>query len=197
MPTVEVLHRPLHGPIPPGLQRLHDYLLERFPSTRSGGIYNPASVTNSGSPSAHQVPQALDIMCDQTAGAALIRWCVAQAEALNLQQAIAWHEIVTAARWDEGIRVYTPGDHADGNGHLHLHIGWEAALNWRPWYDTNPDIDDDEVIDLTPEQDQMLRDLHAYMSSQKEPAWRAQQQTSDLHAFMVAIKAKLLAWVKG
>jgi len=190
MPTVEALHQPLHGPVPPGLQRLHDYILERFPTTRSGGIFNPNSVTSSGAPSAHQVPQACDIMCGEVTGKALIRWVVGQADALNLQQAICWHEVVTARRWAEGIRLYAPSDHADGNGHLHLHIGWNAAQNWRPWYD-------DEGDDMTPEQDQLLRDLHAYMSSQKEPVGRVIQKIDDLHAFMSLIKTKVLAWVKG
>ena len=137
MPTPEFMGPRGYG-VPVGLQRLHDYLLARFPTTRSGGMYNPASKTSGGSPSAHTVTQALDLMCDAQAGRALMMWAVANAETINLQQAICWHQIITAVRWAEGVRDYTPNDHAYGNGHLHLHVGWQAALKWMPPVDSAP-----------------------------------------------------------
>lgn len=118
--------------IPAGLRRFHDHLLARFPGTRSGGMYNPGSVTDSGSPSRHTITQALDIMCDAGTGALIMRYVTSPpiAESVNLQQCISHHEIITVQRWNEGIRHYAPNDHAGGSGHAHIEMGWQAALHW-------------------------------------------------------------------
>ncbi len=127
MPTVERLGPLYSQPSPAGLVRLQSHLLATFPTARAGGMYNPTSSLSGGGPSPHRVTQALDVMCDRATAARIIRYLVTIAEALNLQQVIAWHEIVTVQRWSAGIRPYAPSDHSDGNGHAHIHVGLAAS----------------------------------------------------------------------
>lgn len=132
MPYVEPLGPLYSQTAPAGLVRLQDHLLARFPGTSSGGLYNPASTLSGGGPSPHRVTQAVDIMCDRITAGRIMNYMVSIAEMVNLQQVIAWHEIVTVQRWAEGVRVYEPGDHSDGNGHAHIHVGLDASRRFDP-----------------------------------------------------------------
>jgi hypothetical protein len=132
MPHAEPLGPLYSQTAPPGLTRLMMHLLARFPGTHSGGMYNPHSSLSSGRPSPHRVTQALDVMCDAGTAASIIRYMVSIAETVNLQQVIAWHEIVTVQQWARGIRRYPADDHSFGNGHAHIHVGLLASRNWAP-----------------------------------------------------------------
>ncbi len=133
MPTVESLG-PLYSQTRPiGLVRLHEHLLLKFPDASLGGMYNPTSKLSGGGPSAHRVTQALDEMCDEDTAYAMQRYIVEElADALNLQQCLTWHKIWTVGRQSEGIRYYEPDDHSGGNGHVHIHVGYDASKYWRP-----------------------------------------------------------------
>src|SRR5689334_4425095 len=141
MPTVEpVLAAPRGSmPNPPGLIRLSQHLIGKFPGTHSGGWYNPASRLSGGGYSPHTVTTALDVMCDQYTAPRIIRYIVSIADTINLQQCIAWHEIVTVQRWHEGIRPYAADDHSFGNGHAHIAIGLHAAQEFNAsWLGATP-----------------------------------------------------------
>lgn len=127
MPSVEQLGPIYSQPTPSGLVRLQAHLLDRFPGTTAGGMYNPVSSLSGGGPSPHRVTSALDLMCDRVTAGRIMNYMVSIAEMVNLQQCIAWHEIISAARWGEGIRWYAPGDHSDGNGHAHIAVGLDAS----------------------------------------------------------------------
>ncbi len=132
MPTAERLGPLYSQPAPIGLQRLMAHLLRRFPGTTNGGMYNPSSSLSGGGPSPHRVTQALDLMCNAATAPHVIRYLQSIANALNLQQAICWHEIITAQRWSSGIRFYAASDHSDGNGHSHTQVGLNASRNFDP-----------------------------------------------------------------
>jgi hypothetical protein len=141
MPTIEpVLAAPRGSmPNPPGLIRLSQFLIAKFPGTHSGGWYNPASRLSGGGYSPHTVTTALDVMCPEDIAPQIIRYVVSIADAINLQQCIAWHEIITVQRWSQGIRPYAADDHSFGNGHAHIAIGLHAAQEFNAsWLGANP-----------------------------------------------------------
>lgn len=152
MPTDEPLG-PLYSQTEPaGLVALWEHLSAKWPGVTLGGMYNPTSNLSGGGPSPHRVTQALDVMCDQAHAAAIIRYLVGElAESLNLQQCIAWHEIVTVERWDEGIRHYAPDDHAEDNPHCHIHVGLDASRHW-----VAPDHQEDTFMAALTEDEQRL-----------------------------------------
>lgn len=127
MPHAEALGPLYSQQSPAGLIRLQTHLLAKFPGSHAGGMYNPASSLSGGGPSPHRVTQAVDVMCPQDVGMRIIRYLIDIAEPLNLQQVIAWHEIITVQRWSSGIRNYAAYDHSGGNGHAHIHVGLAAS----------------------------------------------------------------------
>lgn len=185
MPTVEPLGPLYSQTTPPGLVRLMGHLLAKFPGTRNGGMYNPASSLSGGGPSPHRVTQALDVMCDRDTAPQIIRYMVSIAESVNLQQCIAWHEIITVQRWPEGIRYYPAGDHSDGNGHAHIHVGLNASRNWSPeWVGGAP------APGLTPEQLRaLIQAIRNIDNARKDQPAMPKQVTFSGHSHVFAVQA--------
>lgn len=171
MPTVERLG-PLYSQTNPrGLVNLQTHLLRTFPTARAGGMYNPSSNLSSGAPSPHRVTQAVDVMCDRPTAARIIRYMVSIADAVNLQQVIAWHEIITVQRWSQGIRNYPASDHSDGNGHAHIHVGLNASRNFDvSWIGgTHPQQPQPEEDDMTPDESRILHEIRNMLGDGAQP----------------------------
>jgi len=108
-----------------GATVLMSYLLRRFPSTKSDGIYNCRNVRGGSSFSCHAEGRALDVRCDKKTGDAIVKLVAAHGLALGVQTIIWWDEIWSAK--SPNGRAYVGAD--PHHGHVHIELTRSAGAN--------------------------------------------------------------------
>jgi len=108
-----------------GATVLMAYLLRRFPSTKSDGIYNCRSVRSGQSYSCHAEGRALDVRCDKATGDAIVKLVAAHGLPLGVQ-AIIWWDRIWSAKSPNG-RAYNGAD--PHHGHVHIELTRAAGKN--------------------------------------------------------------------
>lgn len=186
----------------PGAVFLREMIFARWPKYRGdAGCYLHNGKTDSGNPSFHSRGRAIDVWIATghlDVGTAIFEWCVAHRVEIGLCEVIFNRRIWRGDNLGAGVHAYTVNPHTD---HVHIAINRDAAARLLPFYqrvgDPIPTGDDD----LTPEQAQQLKDIHAFISEIKvatppagSPFWvGALKKLSDIHAYISENRAKIAA----
>ena len=116
------------GAAQPGARALLDYCLARWPTLRSGGIYNCRPVRGRTTMSMHGEGRAIDLMVPSASapvGSEVADWLVTNAPLLGVQEVIWDRRIWVASRHAQGWQPY--GGVSPHTDHVHLGLMWRAA----------------------------------------------------------------------
>ena len=116
------------GGAQPGARALLDYCLARWPTLRSGGIYNCRPVRGRTALSMHGEGRAIDLMVPSASapvGSEVADWLVTNAPLLGVQEVIWDRRIWVASRRTQGWQPY--GGVSPHTDHVHVGLVWRAA----------------------------------------------------------------------
>lgn len=122
----------------PGAIQLRQDLLSRYPETRDWGCYNCRTISGTDTLSLHAEGRAIDIgivASRKQDGDEIFAWCVANAEALGLQE-ILWNDRIWSALRPE---VRHRSGHRD---HVHIGLNWDGALKRTSYFSADEPKDE-------------------------------------------------------
>lgn len=119
------------GKAQPGAVALQELVLNRYPGSKSAGIYNCRPVRGGGRLSLHGEGRAVDIRpLDKAQGDTIAAWLLQNASALNVQEIIWYRKIWSAQHPNSGWRAYSGvNPHTD---HVHVGLNWDGARGMPP-----------------------------------------------------------------